>query len=70
MEPDRQQLDRHAGCVIAQQYSSAAFVSFRFHCRKEKFGAFQKYRFLFIFTNFLSLKPRNEKLHKFWRVCA
>jgi len=25
--------------VIAQQYSSATFVSQRFRCRKEKFGA-------------------------------
>ena len=56
MEPDRQQLEHHAGCVIAQQYSSDAFVSLRFHCRKEKFGAFQMYLFFFNFTNFLSVK--------------
>jgi len=69
MEPDRQQLDSHAGCVVAQQYSSAAFVSFRFHCRKEKFDVFQKYLFS-IFTNFPSVKPRNEKLHNFGCACA
>ena len=28
-----------AACVIAQQYSSAKFVSVRFHTRKEKFSA-------------------------------
>jgi hypothetical protein len=26
-------------CVIAQQYSSATFVSLHFHSRKEEFGA-------------------------------
>ena len=35
MEPDRPQHDRPAACVIAQQYSSSTFVSFRFHFRKE-----------------------------------
>jgi hypothetical protein len=49
MEPDRQQLDRHTGCVIAQQYSSAVFFSFRFHCRKEKFGTRSLFLFLRIF---------------------
>jgi hypothetical protein len=39
MEPDRLQRGRPATCVIAQQYSSAIFVSFAFHSRKEKVGA-------------------------------
>jgi hypothetical protein len=29
-------------CVIAQQYSSATFVSLGFHSCKEKSGAFKK----------------------------
>jgi hypothetical protein len=41
-------------CVIAHHYSSANFVSMRFHCRKEKFGArFKNYiSFLLIFLKF------------------
>jgi len=31
---DRPQHDRHAACVITQQYSSATFVSLRFHSRQ------------------------------------
>ena len=69
MERDRQQVDRQAGSVIAQKYSSAAFVSFRFHCRKEKFGAFQKFLFIIIFTNFLSVRPRNGKLRESVCLC-
>jgi hypothetical protein len=38
-EADRPQHDRPAACVIAQQYSSATFVSLRFISRKEKFGS-------------------------------
>jgi hypothetical protein len=30
------QLDRPDACVIAQQYSSVAFVSWRLHSHKEK----------------------------------
>jgi hypothetical protein len=37
--PDRAQHDRPAVYVIAQQYSSATFVSLRFHSRLQKFGA-------------------------------
>jgi hypothetical protein len=37
MEPDRPQYNRHAACVIAQQYSSATFLSLHFHYRKKKF---------------------------------
>jgi hypothetical protein len=38
LKPDRPQDDRLAACVIAQQYSSATFVSLCFHYRKGKFG--------------------------------
>jgi len=42
MEHDRPQHDRlPVVTVIAQQYSSATFVSLRFHKRKAKFGTFQ-----------------------------
>jgi hypothetical protein len=36
LEPDRPQHDRPIACVIAQQHSSATFVSLRYHSRKEK----------------------------------
>ena len=39
LEPDRLQHDGPAVCVIAQQYSSATFVSLIFHFHKKKFGA-------------------------------
>ena len=39
---DRPQPDRPTACVIAQQYSSVAFVSLHFHSCTEKFSAFQK----------------------------
>jgi hypothetical protein len=39
LEPDLLQLDRPAACVIAQQYSSATFVSLCAHYRKGQFGA-------------------------------
>jgi hypothetical protein len=39
LEFDRSLLDRPAACVVAQQYSSAAFFSLRIHFRKETFGA-------------------------------
>jgi len=37
LEPHRPQYNRPVACVIAQQYSSATFISVRFHYRKEKF---------------------------------
>ena len=37
-EPDRSLHDRPAAYVIAQQYSSATFVSQRFHSRNGKSG--------------------------------
>jgi hypothetical protein len=36
LEPDRPQHYRPTACVIAQQYSSATFVSFSFYFGKEK----------------------------------
>jgi hypothetical protein len=42
LEVDRLQHDRHAACVIAQQYASASFVSLSFQSRKNKFGAYCK----------------------------
>ena len=36
LEHDRLQHDRPATCVIAQQHSSATFVSFNFHSRMKK----------------------------------
>jgi hypothetical protein len=39
MESNRPPHDSPAVIVITQQYSSATFVSFHFHSRKEKFGA-------------------------------
>jgi hypothetical protein len=45
------QHDRPAACVIAQQYSSATFVSLRSHPRREKFGSFLKNSTILIFIN-------------------
>jgi hypothetical protein len=64
LEPDRLQHDRPAACVIAQQYSSATFVSLRFHSRREKFGKIRKCYYI-NFTYFLQnwvRKLRNLKL--------
>jgi hypothetical protein len=41
-EPDRAQHDRPTARGIAQQYSSATFVSLRFNSRKDKSGARSK----------------------------
>jgi len=48
-KPDRRQQDRSAAaCVIAQQYSSATFVSLRHHYRKiTKFSALLQISFYF-----------------------
>jgi hypothetical protein len=43
-----------AACVIAQQYSSAIFVSRRFLSRKEKFGT--------RFKNLIFLKLRKSEI--------
>jgi hypothetical protein len=43
---------RPSACVIAQQYSSATFVSLPFHYRKENFSArFKKICIFFICLN-------------------
>ena len=42
MESDRPQNDRSAASVIAQQYSSATFVSWHFHHCKEKLSVRSK----------------------------
>jgi len=47
-----------AACVIAQQYSSAYFVSLRFHTRKEKFSALLKN---IIIQSFTLLKLRKSE---------
>jgi hypothetical protein len=38
-----------AACVIAQQYSSAYFVSLRFHTRKKKIQRTSKERYYSVF---------------------
>ena len=41
-EPDRPQQDLHTTCVIAQQYSSTNFVSWRSHsCKEERSTGFE-----------------------------
>ena len=61
-EPDWLQHDRTTVCVIANQYSSATFVSLRFHFRWGRIRhAFQKrYQFVSLnfFRNFVTLKLR------------
>jgi len=39
LEPELPQYYLPPACVIAQHYSSATFVSLRFHSHEEKFGA-------------------------------
>jgi hypothetical protein len=62
MERHRPQHGRPAACVPAQQYSSANFVTLRFHTRKEIFGASLKNItisiFFYFFQKYLSLKLR------------
>jgi len=58
-DPDWPQHDCPASCVVAQQYSSATFVSLHFHSHKQKFSLHFKMvlfqiKFLFYFL----------KLHK------
>jgi len=69
--PDRPQYDRPAACVIAQQYSSATFVSLRFHYRKKKFVRFSKILFQ-CFTSLkrcVCLKLRTMELRVIARLC-
>ena len=49
LEPYQLQHGRTSACVIAQQYSSATFVSLRFHFRKENFGAHFKNVTFYVF---------------------
>jgi len=53
MKPDRSQHDHHANWVTAHPYSSATFVSLRFHSRKPKLGDRLRN---FIISNFALLK--------------
>jgi hypothetical protein len=50
LAPDRPQHDSPTACVIAQQYSSATFVSLLSHSHQKIFGVLSK--MLFIFTLF------------------
>jgi hypothetical protein len=70
-ELDWPQHDHPALNVIAQQYSSATFVSLRFHSRKTKFGALFKNMFFSIFNclNYVSLKMHDVKLRKSGSFC-
>jgi hypothetical protein len=58
LEPDRPHYGRLAACIVAQQYSSATFVSLRFCHRKEEFDSHMKIFFLNCFFLFKKLlKP-------------
>ena len=60
MEPDRPQQDLSATYVIAQQYSSATFVSLRFSVSQGKIrSAFERCYYLNFFT---SLKVRKFEI--------
>lgn len=50
-EPDRPPHDRPAASFIAQPYFSFRFISLRFHCWKEKFGAIKKCCYINYFLN-------------------
>jgi hypothetical protein len=73
MESSRPLHDRPAACVVAQQYSSATFVSLPFHSRTKKKN---KYAFLDIFiatsfnfiTKVLRLKLRIFESCQSWSV--
>ena len=60
LETDRLQHDPPTSCVIGHQYSSATFVLFRFHFRKEKFGALYKNATFFHFLYFLKKLCKSE----------
>ena len=66
MELGQLQHDRPAACVVARLYSSATFVSFSFHTRKEKSGTRLKILFstFLLFKHSVCLKFRNTKLDK------
>ena len=56
LHPDSPQSDRLASCDIAQQYSSDTFLSFPFHCRNEKSGAYFKNFIIWISSTSLELR--------------
>jgi hypothetical protein len=56
LQSDWQQYDRPNACVIAQQYSSATFVSLHFHPHKEKFGACLNNFIIYFFFYFLKVR--------------
>jgi hypothetical protein len=72
LESHRPQNHHLAACVFAQQYSSATFISLRFHSRKEKFSAHFKHIIISIFYFFeiVSLKLSDLKLCKSESVCT
>jgi hypothetical protein len=49
LEPEWPRHNRPTACIIAQQYTPVTF-SLRCHSRKEKFGAYFKRYYLFLFT--------------------
>jgi hypothetical protein len=53
--PDRPQRERLAVYLVAQQYSSATFLSFSFHSLKEHLGAHLK-QLLFRFYPFFGIE--------------
>ena len=64
------EMDGASACVIAQQYSSAAFFSLHFHYLNEKSRAVQDscyFKNLLLFLKWR--KSEIEKLHKLGRVC-
>jgi hypothetical protein len=64
LEPDRPQHDRPAAYVIAQQYSSATFVSLCFHSRKGKIRDVSKMLLFLSFTFFLNCGERLYGTHQ------
>ena len=60
LEPDGRQHDLPAAYVIAQQYSSATLVLFRFHSEKKMRRAFQSA----ITFSYISLKSRKSEIEK------
>jgi hypothetical protein len=60
MKSGRPQHDLPAASVIAQQYSSTATFSVRFHSGKEKFGASSKTSKRLSFNLFTFLKLRKN----------
>jgi len=70
LESHLPQNDRPVASEIAQQYSSATFISWRRLSRQEKIRrTLQKKKlFFFLFKNWINLKFHNLKLLKWWAV--